>query len=49
MELPTMVNMPENGDSGCEPKRKRVPQKSKLFTGWLENGRWSKHVFESSK
>ena len=24
-ELPTMVNIVEDDDSGCEPKRKRVP------------------------
>ena len=45
-ELPTMVNIVEDDDSGCEPKRKRVPQKSKLFTSRLENARRSKHVFK---
>ena len=45
MELPIMVNIVEDDDSGCEPKRKRVPQKSKLFTSRLKNARRSKHVF----
>ena len=31
-ELPTIGNIVEDDDSGCEPKCKRVPQKSKLFT-----------------
>ena len=31
MELPSMVNIVEDDGSGCEPKRKQVPQKSKLF------------------
>ena len=43
-ELPTMMNIVEDDDSGCEPKRKRVPQKSKIFTSLLENARRSKHV-----
>ena len=45
-ELPTMVNIVDDEDSGYEPKRKRVPQKSKLFTSRLENARRSKHVFK---
>ena len=45
-ELPTMVNITEDDDSGCEPKRKRVSQKSKLFKSRLENARRSKHVFK---
>ena len=31
-ELPTMMNIVEDDDSGCKPKGKRVPQKSKIFT-----------------
>ena len=45
-ELPITVNIVEDDDSSCEPKRKRVPQKSKLFTSRLENARRSKHVFK---
>ena len=45
-ELPTMVNIVEDDDSGCEPKRKRVPQKSKISTSWLRNARRSKHVLK---
>ena len=41
-----MVNIVEDDDSSCEPKCKRVPQKSKLFTSRLENARRSKHVFK---
>ena len=41
-----MMNIVEDDDSVCEPKRKRVPQKSKLFTSRLENARRSKHVFK---
>ena len=37
-ELPTILNIAENGNSGWEPKRNRVPQKSKLFKVRLENG-----------
>ena len=43
-ELPTMMNIVEDDDSGCEPKGKRVPQKSKIFTSLLENAVMSKHV-----
>ena len=45
-ELTTRVNIVEYDDSGCELKRKQVPQKSKLFTSRLENARRSKHVFK---
>ena len=45
-ELPTMVNIVEDDDSGCEPKRKRVPQKSKISTSRLRNARRSKHVLK---
>ena len=44
--LSTMVNIVEDDDSGCEPKRKQVPQKSKLFISRLVNARSSKHVFK---
>ena len=36
-KLPTIVNMVKDEDSCCEPKCKRVLQKSKLFTSRLEN------------
>ena len=45
-ELPTMGNIVEDDDSGCEPKRKRVPQKSKISTSRLRNARRSKHVLK---
>ena len=45
-ELSTMANIIKVDDSGCEPKRKRAPQKSKLITSRLENARRSKHVFK---
>ena len=45
-ELPTMGNIVEDDDSGCEPKRKRVPQKSKITTSRLRNARRSKHVLK---
>ena len=45
-ELPTMVNVVEDDESGCESKRKRVYQKSKLFTYRLENAQRSKHVLK---
>ena len=48
-ELPTILNIAENGNSGWEPKRNRVPQKSKLFKVRLENGQRSKHVFKIRK
>ena len=41
MELPTIGNIIEYGDSGCEPKRKQVPQKNKLLTSRLENAQRS--------
>ena len=41
-----MVNIIEDGNSGCEPKRKRVHQKNKLFTSRSENTRRSKHLFK---
>ena len=37
--LSTMVNIVEDDDSGCEPKRKQVPKKSKLFISRLVNAR----------
>ena len=40
------VNIVEDDDSGWEPKHKRVPQNSKLFTSRSENARKSKHIFE---
>ena len=48
-ELPTILNIAENGNSGWEPKRNRVPQKSKLLKVRLENGQRSKHVFKIRK
>ena len=45
-QLPSMVNIVEDDGSGCETKHKQGPQKSKLFTSWLENPRRSKHVFK---
>ena len=45
-ELPTKVNIVEDGNSGCEPKRKRIHQKNKLFTSRLEKTRRSKHIFK---
>ena len=44
-----MVNIVEDDDSGCEPKRKRPLQKYKVFTSRLENARRSKHVFKRKK
>ena len=44
-----MVNIAEDGNGGCEPERKRVPQKSKLFTSLLKNAERSKNVFKIRK
>ena len=44
-----MVDIVEDDSSGCEPKRKCVPQKSKLLTSRLENAQRSKYVFRTWK
>ena len=48
-ELPTMLKIAEDGNSGWEPKCNRVPQKSKLFKVRLENAQRSKYVFKIRK
>ena len=44
-----MVDIVEDDSGGCEPKRKCVPQKSKLLTRRLENAQRSKYVFSTRK